>query len=201
MAHASQVWCGIKRFPSQGVLSSEKRNKPHQRVLHLQTFNNLSLSSRVPGPCSPARGNYCYPHTNLCVKWRDKLNVTTYNALTLDGYQLNWVLVTMGELQCHPLVIHFLMIPNCSVIAYPFKNTLLYQFQSPLSHSARFKRCFKKYFSASGIPFHQESTIIIICDMIKRNESDVGHIVFEILAKTVFKFLCFTLYLSLTNSS
>ena len=32
-----------------------------------------------------------------------------------------------------------------------------------------------------------------ICDMIKRNESDVGHIVFEILAKTVFKFLCFIL--------
>ena len=27
--------------------------------------------------------------------------------------------------------------------------------------------------------------------MIKRNESDVGDVVFEILAKTVFKFLCF----------
>ena len=40
-----------------------------------------------------------------------------------------------------------------------------------------------------------------ICDMIKRNESDVGHIVFEILAKTVFKFLCFILFLALTNSS
>ena len=42
---------------------------------------------------------------------------------------------------------------------------------------------------------------IVICDMIKRNESDVGHIVFEILAKTVFKFLCFILFLALTNSS
>ena len=42
---------------------------------------------------------------------------------------------------------------------------------------------------------------IFICDMIKRNELDVGHIVFEILAKTVFKFLCFILLLSLTNSS
>ena len=31
-----------------------------------------------------------------------------------------------------------------------------------------------------------------ICDMIKRNESDVGHIVFEILAKTVFN--SFVLY-------
>ena len=40
-----------------------------------------------------------------------------------------------------------------------------------------------------------------ICDMIKRNESDVGHIVFEILAKSVIKFLCFTLFLALTNSS
>ena len=39
-----------------------------------------------------------------------------------------------------------------------------------------------------------------ICDMIKRNESAVGHIVFEILAKTVFKFLCF-MFLALTNSS
>ena len=28
-----------------------------------------------------------------------------------------------------------------------------------------------------------------ICDMTKRNESDVGDFVFEILAKTVFKFL------------
>ena len=40
-----------------------------------------------------------------------------------------------------------------------------------------------------------------ICDMIKRNESYVGHVVFEILAKTVFKFLCFILFLALTNSS
>ena len=40
-----------------------------------------------------------------------------------------------------------------------------------------------------------------ICDMIKRNESDVSHIVFEIMAKTVFKFLCFILFLAVTNSS
>ena len=32
-----------------------------------------------------------------------------------------------------------------------------------------------------------------VCDMIKRNESDVSDVVFEILAKTVFKFLCFIL--------
>ena len=38
-------------------------------------------------------------------------------------------------------------------------------------------------------------------DMIKRNESDVDNVVFEILAKTVFKFLCFVLFLALTNSS
>ena len=36
---------------------------------------------------------------------------------------------------------------------------------------------------------------VTLCDMIKRNESDVGRIVFEILAKTVFKFLCFILFL------
>ena len=40
-----------------------------------------------------------------------------------------------------------------------------------------------------------------ICDMIKRNESDVGDIDFEILAKTVFKFFCFTLFLASTNCS
>ena len=40
-----------------------------------------------------------------------------------------------------------------------------------------------------------------VCNMIKRNESDVGHIVFEILAKTVFKFLCFILFLALVNPS
>ena len=39
------------------------------------------------------------------------------------------------------------------------------------------------------------------CDMIQRNESDVGHIVFEILAKTVFKFLCSILFLALSNLS
>ena len=44
-------------------------------------------------------------------------------------------------------------------------------------------------------------SLIVICDMIKMNESDVGNIVFEILAKTVFKFLCFTMFLSLANSS
>ena len=40
---------------------------------------------------------------------------------------------------------------------------------------------------------------IIICDMIKRNESDVGDVVFEILVKTVF--LCFILFLALSNPS
>ena len=39
------------------------------------------------------------------------------------------------------------------------------------------------------------------CDMIKRNELDVGGAVFEILAETVFKFLCFILFLALTNPS
>ena len=39
------------------------------------------------------------------------------------------------------------------------------------------------------------------CDIIKRNESDVGDVVFEILAKTVFKFLCFILFLALSNPS
>ena len=39
-----------------------------------------------------------------------------------------------------------------------------------------------------------------ICDMMKRNESDVRHIiVFEILAKTVLKF-CLILFLTLANS-
>ena len=41
----------------------------------------------------------------------------------------------------------------------------------------------------------------LICDMIKRNESDVGDVVFEILAKTVFKFLCFILLLAMSNPS
>ena len=40
-----------------------------------------------------------------------------------------------------------------------------------------------------------------ICDMIKRNESDVRDIAFEILAKAMFKFFCFILFLALTNSS
>ena len=45
------------------------------------------------------------------------------------------------------------------------------------------------------------STLKTICDMIKRNESDVGDVVFEILAKTVFKFLYFVLFLALPNPS
>ena len=40
-----------------------------------------------------------------------------------------------------------------------------------------------------------------ICDIIKRNESDVGDVVFELLAKTVFKFLCYILFLALSNPS
>ena len=35
-------------------------------------------------------------------------------------------------------------------------------------------------------------------DMIKRNESDVRYIVFEVLANIVFKFFCFILFLALT---
>ena len=38
-------------------------------------------------------------------------------------------------------------------------------------------------------------------DMIKRNESDVGDVVFEMLAKKVFKFLCFMLFLAMPNPS
>ena len=37
--------------------------------------------------------------------------------------------------------------------------------------------------------------------MIKRNESDVRDVIFEILAKTVFKFLCFILFLALSYPS
>ena len=39
------------------------------------------------------------------------------------------------------------------------------------------------------------------CDMIKGNESDVGNVDFEILAKTGYKFLCFILFLALLNPS
>ena len=42
---------------------------------------------------------------------------------------------------------------------------------------------------------------ILICDMIKRNESDVGNSDFDILAKSVFKFLYFILFIALINSS
>ena len=34
----------------------------------------------------------------------------------------------------------------------------------------------------------------VICDMIKRNESDVGDIVFEILAKKEDKFFCYIVF-------
>ena len=34
--------------------------------------------------------------------------------------------------------------------------------------------------------------------MIKKNESDVENTVYEIMAKTVFKFFCFILFLALT---
>ena len=40
-----------------------------------------------------------------------------------------------------------------------------------------------------------------ICDMITRNKLDVGDIGLEILAKTVFKFFCFILFLALINNS
>ena len=37
---------------------------------------------------------------------------------------------------------------------------------------------------------------MLICDMIKGNESDVGNIDFELQAKRGDKFLCFTLFLN-----
>ena len=40
-----------------------------------------------------------------------------------------------------------------------------------------------------------------ICDMIKRSESDVADIDFEILATTVFKFFVLWVILALTNYS
>ena len=43
--------------------------------------------------------------------------------------------------------------------------------------------------------------IILIYDMIKGNESDVGNIDFELQAKRVDKFLCFPLFLKLKNHS
>ena len=51
-----------------------------------------------------------------------------------------------------------------------------------------------------GNPDVKKSSVCI-CDMIKGNESDVGDVVFEILTKTGFKFLCFILFLALSNSS
>ena len=52
-----------------------------------------------------------------------------------------------------------------------------------------------------GIVKRVVSLVLLKCDMIKWNESDVGNNVFEILAKTVFKFFCFILFLALTNVS
>ena len=45
------------------------------------------------------------------------------------------------------------------------------------------------------------SKLNAICDMIKRNESDVRNIDFELQAKRGDKFLCFTLFLNLKNCS
>ena len=53
----------------------------------------------------------------------------------------------------------------------------------------------------SLVSLDRDKVDVFSCDMIKRNESDVGDVVFEILAKTVFKFLCFMLFLALTNPS
>ena len=50
------------------------------------------------------------------------------------------------------------------------------------------------------IKSYSYSTVKVICDMIKRNESDVRDVVFEILETTVFK-SCFILFLALSNPS
>ena len=42
---------------------------------------------------------------------------------------------------------------------------------------------------------------VLICDMIKGNESDVGNIDFELQTKIGDKFLCFTLFLNSKNCS
>ena len=61
--------------------------------------------------------------------------------------------------------------------------------------------CHKVLFLLSRDVKKHISFILVICDMITRNESDVGDVVFEILANTVFKFLCFIMFLALSNNS
>ena len=50
-----------------------------------------------------------------------------------------------------------------------------------------------KQVSLNRLPLRFQN-VIRICDMVKRNEADVGHIVFEILANTVFKFLFYIVF-------
>ena len=67
--------------------------------------------------------------------------------------------------------------------------------QNVISNVKYLNRSFNDQFVIS---WHQYN--MPICDMIKRNESDVGDVVLEILAKTSVRFLCFILFLALTKS-
>ena len=71
-------------------------------------------------------------------------------------------------------------------------GSLLY---ANVAHSS----CCKPNHPDDVVPNKYNVIAFTIC--IKRHESDVGHVVFEILAKPVFKFLCFILFLASTNPS
>ena len=49
--------------------------------------------------------------------------------------------------------------------------------------------------------FNLQQTPVKRCEMIKRNESNIGDIVFEIMAKTTLKIFSFILFLELTSST
>ena len=41
--------------------------------------------------------------------------------------------------------------------------------------------------------------MVLVCDMIKRNEMDIANIEYELQAERCDKFLCFTLFLNFKN--
>ena len=101
------------------------------------------------------------------------------NTLVIDRLDMPWRNVC-DKTRAHHTTWTY---ENAGVIYLHTRNVILHGL--PLWNNSVYM-CYKLELIA---PIYNRD--IAICDTIKRNESDVRDVVFEILAKTVFKFLFF----------
>ena len=152
---------------------------------------NLAGSTKYSVPCGPVHEEMhrirfkLNPYTNLVEKTISNFNVGLNNAQqAMCGSGSTGICDALRNMRASELLNY---IQDAGYKANGDPATVKFAIQN--------------YKSTTGKITVSVLSIYIICDMIKRNESDVSDVVFEILAKTVFKSLCVILFLALSNNS